>query len=575
MPFTNSRNSRLKQFIQKPIYILLAVNLLIGVFVYRDYGLSWDEPLFYDYADALGYAYSPHEWFSGHFDLENSYGPSAEDHKTRGPAYLFLAHNFVYGLEDLGSDRASAWHLVNFIFFQLGVYFLYRLSARWMKPSAALAATAFFSYQPLLWGHAFINPKDPPFLVFFLASVCLGFEMVDEIETGTKINLWKIVAAAFCLGIATSIRVLGPLAGLIVLGYAIFVVFARRGLKSAASPTKSAQADSASLKKYFQPFVIYGVVAIAVMLVTWPYLWENPIARLFETLKFMSDNPTQLAVLFNGEIFRANDMPRRYLPFMLWSTLTEPTWLLFLLGVLIGFWKFKTNSKEFVSLALTLCWFILLVAYVLILRPAVYDGLRHFLFILPPVFIFAGFAFEWTFEKLANATTRLTNLEGHTASQRFSMAKQRFFASLRMTPVWLRAGLVLLVLLPGINGIVQLHPYEYAYYNSFVGGTSGVFRQYETEYWLTCYKEAMQELDATLTQPSNVFVLREAYIAEYYSGSNTIVRDLRNGRNEVKSGDYVLVNTRTNNDRSVFRDAPPVIQIRRGDAVFCEVKRIP
>ncbi|MFN8426020.1 MAG: hypothetical protein U0X93_07745 [Anaerolineales bacterium] len=553
---------------QKPIYLLLAVNLLIGVFVFRSYGLSWDEPLFYDYADALGYAYSPREWFSGNFDLENSYGPSAEDHKTRGPAYLFLARNFVYGLEDLGSDRASAWHLVNFIFFQLGVYFFYRLCARWMKPSAATAATAFFSYQPLLWGHAFINPKDPPFLTFFLASVCLGFELVDEIEAGTKANFWKIFTAAFCLGIATSIRVLGPLAGLIVLGYAGYIVFARRGLKSAATSTKSAQADSRPRQIYFRTFAIYIAIAIGVMLITWPYLWENPIARLFGTLKFMSDNPTQLAVLFNGEIFRANDMPHRYLPFMLWSTLTEPTWILFGLGIFFGFRKFKSNSKEFASLALTLSWFILLVAYVLILRPAVYDGLRHFLFILPPVFIFTGFAFEWMFEKLTNATTRPT-------SRSISMANQGFFASLRMTFIWLRAGLVLLILLPGVSGIIQLHPYEYAYYNSFVGGTGGVFRNYETEYWLTCYKEAMQTLDARLSQPANVFVLREAYIAEYYSGSNTLVRDLRNARNDVKPGDYVLVNTRANDDRSVFRDAPPVLQIGREGAIFCEVKQIP
>lgn len=115
----------------------------------------------------------------------------------------------------------------------------------------------------------------------------------------------KTIAAAFCLGIATSIRVLGPLAGAIVLGYAGFVVFARHGLKSVAIPTKSAEADSASARHYVRSFVIYILVAIIVTLLTWPYLWENPIGRLFETLKFMSDNPTQLAVLFNGEIFRA------------------------------------------------------------------------------------------------------------------------------------------------------------------------------------------------------------------------------------------------------------------------------
>ncbi len=517
-------NSVFSIAIRKPIYLLLAVNILAGLFTFGNYGLSWDEPLFYDYADALGYAYSPREWFSGNFELEHSYGPSAEDHKTRGPAYLFLARNVVYGFEAFGADRASAWHLVNFLFFQLGVYFFYRLCTRWMKSSAALAATAFFSFQPLLWGHAFINPKDPPFLVFFLATICLGFEMVDDIATNTTNKTRKLIAAAFCLGIATSTRVLGPLAGFLIAAYALITGGKR-------------------LKRYLKPFAAYILIAFTLMLVTWPFLWENPIVRLYETIKFMSDNPTQLAVLFNGEVFRADDMPRRYLPFMLWSTLTEPTWFLFGLGVVIGFWRNGSRMNESVSLALTLAWFLLLVAYVVILQPAVYDGLRHFLFILPPVFIFSGFVFEWVEQW--------------------------------MYPNWLRTSAVLLLILPGLIGIVQLHPYEYAYYNSFVGGTSGVFRQYETDYWLTCYKEAIQKLEASLDQPANVFVHREAYIAEYYSGGNTIVRDLRNSMSEVSSGDYVLVNTRTNDDRSVFRDAPPILQVARGSAIFCELKQIP
>src|SRR4030095_10184687 len=208
-------------FLKKPIFLLIAVNVLIGFFIFRDYGLTWDEPYFYSYADALGYAYSPANWFRTDFDLNNSYGASGEDHKTRGPAYLFLARNFVYGLTTLGSDSASAWHLVNFLFFQLGIYFLYRLATRWISPFAAFATVLLFSTQPLLWGHAFINPKDPPFLTFFLASVCLGFEMVDAIAQNAVNKNIKILIAAFVLGIATSIRVLGPLAGLLVAIYFI------------------------------------------------------------------------------------------------------------------------------------------------------------------------------------------------------------------------------------------------------------------------------------------------------------------------------------------------------------------
>ena len=166
---------------QRPIYkhipfiLLILAQLTFGLLSFRDYGLSWDEPLFYDYGESLGYAYTPANWFSPDFDLSQSYGSSGDDHKTRGPAYLLLARTPVHLLESLGVDEASAWHLVNFLTFLLGVYFIYRLSLRWMGEWAAFGAAALFSTQPLLLGHAFINPKDMPFLVFFTGALLFGF----------------------------------------------------------------------------------------------------------------------------------------------------------------------------------------------------------------------------------------------------------------------------------------------------------------------------------------------------------------------------------------------------------------
>mgnify|MGYP003575385538 FL=1 len=296
---------------KKYIFLLIAINLLLGVLIFRDYGYSWDEPLFYDYADALGYAYTPNEWLSGNFNLERSFGSSGDDHKTRGPAYLLLARGPVSLLETLDLDKASAWHLVNFIFFQIGVYFLYRLATRWMKPSAAFAASAWFSWQPLLWGHAFINPKDPPFLVFFLASICLGFDMVDRLtdETG-KQKLSSVFIPAIVLGITTSIRVLGPFAGLLVFAYFLADLLKNKRLRVSASP--------------WLHFFTYVIIAILAMFATWPFLWQEPVANFLEVLRFMSDNPTNLSVLFDGEVYRAGELPRIYLPFMLTTTLTEP-----------------------------------------------------------------------------------------------------------------------------------------------------------------------------------------------------------------------------------------------------------
>jgi hypothetical protein len=263
----------------------------------------------------------------------------------------------------------------------------------------------------------------------------------------------------------------------------------------------------------------------------------------------MSDNPTTLSVLFAGEVYRAGELPRRYFPFMLATTLTEPVWILFITGLIAAGWKLLTDhsSQQKIShlttITLTLSWFLLLSAYVLIRRPSMYDGLRHFLFILPPIFMFTGFTFEYLF--------RIIKM------------------------IWLRATFVLVLVLPALTGIYRLHPYEYTYYNSFIGGTSGAFRNYETDYWLTCYKESIEQLDEIDEEPFELYVHREAYIAAYFADPNNIVHELRGAVNEVNSGDYVLVNTRTNEDRRVFKDAPTILQIGRGDAIFCVIKEIP
>jgi hypothetical protein len=529
---------------KRPIFLLIAVNVLIGFFVYRAYGLAWDEPYFYSYADALGYAYSPANWLRADFDLNNSYGASGEDHKTRGPAYLLLARSFVYGLRALGADSASAWHLVNFLFFQLGVYFLYRISTRWMSQAAAFASALLFSTQPLLWGHAFINPKDPPFLIFFLASVCLGFEMVDAIVQNTPSKKTKILIAALFLGAATSIRILGPLAGLLVLIYFI----ARLQLPIRWNEWKW--------------IFGYGLLAVIMMFLTWPYLWENPITNFLGVFRLMSDNPTNLSVLFNGQAYRAGELPLRYLPFMLATTLTEPVWILFFIGLVVGLWRTFSRaprhlpgemfgSSAQISAAMMLAWFLIVLAYVFVRRPAMYDGFRHFLFTLPPVFVYIGFAFGFLLERVV------------------------FLARKRDLLAWLYAGLTVMLILPGIAASVRLHPYEYTYYNSFIGGTDGAFRNYETDYWLTCYKEAVERLNKMNSEPVNLFVKRESYVAAPYANANITVRELRAAADQVQSGDLVLVNTRLNDDRSTFRDAIELFRIQRGNATFCIMRQIP
>jgi len=171
-----------------PFLLLWAASILAECLLYNDFGLTWDEPLFYQYSDAVGYAYSIPEWRSGTFNLENAYGPSAEGHKIYGAAYLLAGRNVTRALQALtGINDAGMWHLTNFLAFEIGVLYLCRLCRRWMSSPAATAAALLYLTQPLLWGHAFINPKDMPFATLFILTVYAGFHMVDQcIELGVE-----------------------------------------------------------------------------------------------------------------------------------------------------------------------------------------------------------------------------------------------------------------------------------------------------------------------------------------------------------------------------------------------------
>lgn len=481
--------------------------------------MSWDEPLFYDYADSIRLAYTPQALTPG-FDFYQVFGRSPEDHKIYGPAYLLLARP-IQQLVMMSAkvDAPSAWHLVNFFTFQFGLVAFYLLLLRWFDPLPATATVAFFAWQPLFWGHSFINPKDIPFMVFFLLALISGLWFIDGLEPSGKNNHWsRLFLAAITLGLASATRVIGPLAGVV-----IFVYFV--------------------LQKRWQkwPFFLgYGLIALLVMFVFWPYLWVNPIQNFLGVFKHMSNNPTELAVLFDGQIYHANLMPRSYIPKMLILTLTEPTWGLIGLGLIAGMQKFRSRSTDWRAPLALLGLSGLMLAYILIKRPAVYDGFRHFFFIIPPIFLFIGFSFQWLYQKLRPG-------------------------------VWVT--IILLLLAPGIWQIAHLHPYEYAYYNAIKGGVSGAYRNYESDFWLTCYKEAI-EWTSKNAPGSILHIQREFDLASSLDESLTLKNLGKETEIDIRPGDLLLFSTRSNLDiRSIYRKLPIEHVIGRDSAEYCIIKR--
>jgi hypothetical protein len=117
-----------------------------------------------------------------------------------------------------------------------------------------------------------------------------------------------------------------------------------------------------------------------------------------------------------------------------------------------------------------------------------------------------------------------------------------------------------------------LHPYEYTYYNSIVGGTSGAEGSFETDYWLTCYKEAAEAFGEFAPAGETLIVYREARNVSYYAAEN--IKLVESKDISLKAGDYLLLAARLDEVNTVKKHSPNIIEIGRDGATFCAIREI-
>jgi len=118
----------------------------------------------------------------------------------------------------------------------------------------------------------------------------------------------------------------------------------------------------------------------------------------------------------------------------------------------------------------------------MVMRPALYNGLRHFVFVVPPFAVLGGLAAAWLFAQLR-----------------------------AVDPGALRAGgkavLGILVFIAGVAvpviEMVRLHPYQYTALNWASGGVRMAHDKYMLDYWGLAFKQAAIELRASLKAGSD------------------------------------------------------------------------
>lgn len=502
------------------LMITLTAALVCAWFIAPDYGVSWDEVGIYRYASRMlgAYQFILHPLDFDSFDpdpLLNLYGPAHF-------IYVALASRFLLLIQPLWTPDTAA-HFVYFTTYLVGIFLLYLLFTRWMSEWAALGAVLLSLTQPLFWGHAFTNPKDTPFMMLFIASIYSGFWMMDNSETSKIKGLLKGLTAGIVLGITTSTRTLGPLAGAIVILY---------GLKNA--PRRAI---------FLAPF--YLLLAALITWLTWPYLWKAPLVHFMDSLLAMSKFPNTGYTLFMGELYPADQLPPLYFPTFISLQLTETILLLIIIGAVFAVRLFLREKKRD-PILLFVVWFFIPALYIGLSGSTLYDNARQLLFLLPPLLMFAGIALDGLMQFIKPAPLRIMFL--------------------------------LIMLLPGVHALIQYHPYQYVYFNSFIGGAGGAFRKLDLDYSGTSFKEAQEFLNSTAEQGAQIVVIGPRQNVRWYARPDLKDRfigtqdeiDLRGAASY-----YVIFLTRTNADTYRCQQSGETLYtIERDGGVLAYIKRI-
>jgi hypothetical protein len=114
-----------------------------------------------------------------------------------------------------------------------------------------------------------------------------------------------------------------------------------------------------------------------------------------------------------------------------------------------------------------------------------FTGLRHFLFVIPALATLAGIGLD-------AAVTALATRGRMVASGGLAVVTACFLAD--------------------AVTLVRLHPYEYLFYNSVVGGLEGASRRYDLDYWFSSMPEALNQLEAYLRRTEPFDASRPAQI---------------------------------------------------------------
>jgi len=515
----------------------LAISVIAICLLFRDFGITWDEPIHNNYGIRVLNYYKT--------NLEDK---SAIEYGKRiiyyGSAFD-LAAAFLNDYSPLGEYETR--HLLNAFVGLLGILGTWKLAKHLAGPRAAILSAFLLAFTPAYLGHMFNNPKDIPFAagyVWSLTYILMSLRYFPRLPVGLTVKL------GLAIGLTLGIRV----GGLLLWGYfglaALTYIVAPEWITGSSPYSKSPAKRLTQLAGY--TFVAF-LISYIVMLFFWPWAQINPFLRPIEALLYVSNFDWRGIVLLGGEYIRGYNLPWNYLPE--YFLVKMPELIVSCVGlsvVLAGRYLIRGRSENWKPQAFQ--YFLLVFAilfpfiYAILKKSTLYDGIRHFLFVLPCISVICGVALSKLIEILKK--------------------------SLVSSKIVLNS-IIVLIFIPQVYAIVKLHPYQYIYYNAFVGGVRGAEGVYETDYWCHSYKEAAALLCEYLKHTEgNSFGLKEYRIkikGPVYSASHYFPKNLRAVK-KINRADFLISCTRGGMHKSTH--GIQIAAVERSGVVLSVIKDV-
>ena len=451
--------------------LLLAAIALLWAATVTDYGVTWDEDVHAYYGSLVIDYYA-----SGFTDLR---ALSWWNLYYYGAAFDAFAA-VLAKVSPLGLYETR--HALNFTVGLIGLIGTWKLARAVGGPKVAFWALLFIVVAPTYYGHSFNNPKDVPFAAGMAWATYYAVRVVQGMP---RPPLRDVLLFGLAAGLATGVRVGGFIVvGYLALGVGLAVIlraFAERSLKTLFAGSWT------GLWRIALPAL---AVLYPVMLLGWPWAQQDPFLNPYRALTEFSHHVYPWKTLFAGGYYEADQLPWTYLPLHLLLKTPELVAALFAAALALAVYAFGRSlvagrderlQRMTAALPAFLLGFaaIFPIVYAIAVRVTLFDGMRHFLFVMPPICVVAAFAFQRLLEWLEPKPWR-------TAA----------FASLALYGAY------------HATVLARLHPNEYVYYNALIGGTEGAEGLFKLDYWGNSYAEAVHGL---------VEKLREDYGDEFES----------------------------------------------------------